>query len=602
MASVIVDGIGPVTPEDPNFFNLPQDVQAQQIDELVATAKKAGIYQGPVSPSKDGQLNEYSYVNQGPEPDTLKTRGSILPIGKTQSGETVLALPQPLELARKTIRDLMEGTRSADQITGQEIFNLGSLLGLPSGGARQPIATAAENIGPKLAAQKEVTRAIARDQMTPTSIQEAASASPRSDMATLADVGGTNVKGLSERVAQTPGGARANAESFLTDRQKTQLSRVSGDLKDLTGTNKTAMQSISENIAKRSTDAAPAYNAAYDAGDRVIINDELRRLSAVPEVQTAMKQAIAGWQRDQIASGYGAMKPGINVSETKTIDGVETGAFPTVEVSGGRVPVTPNLQFWDYTKGALDSMIESAIKPDGTMTRQGRALTIIKNKMLDTLDKEVPEYANARATWGGPSEYIAAIRDGKGFRGISAEEVSAKLNGFKSDAQREAYRIGALSDIFTKMGNKPNALADITTELRSPEMRGKISALMPTAQSAAKWDRILNFETNSSQLVGRSLAGSPTARRQLESIDSGNLVGDLVMDAFMGSAAAGLFKKFIVGTGKAVRDRLMAQKDQEIANLLYNPKALGTLGHPVQKFSGSAVSPFGNKFGKSLIP
>src|ERR1041385_111298 len=401
------------------FFNMPQAKQAAAVSELVSSAKKAGIFQGPVSPSNDGQLNEYSYVNQGPTPDDLAVRGSILPIGKTKSGDIVPALPQFLEGPRKTIADLISGERSADQITGKEIFDLGSLF---AGAAPQisPIATAASGVAAKVAAQNEVGRALERDQMTPASVQEAAAASPRPEQTTLADVGGTNVRGLSERGAQTPGAARAGAEGFLTDRQKSQLARLSGDLKDLTGTDKTAMQSIKENIAKRTLSAAPSYNAAYSAGDRVIVNDELLRLSGVPEVQTAMREAISGWQRNQIAQGYGALKPGIEVSPTRTIEGVETGNFPTIEIKGGRVPVTPNLQFWDYTKGALDNMIDAAVKPDGTMTRRGRDLVIIKNKLTSALDAEVPEYAAARATWGGPSSYISAIQEGKGFRGISS--------------------------------------------------------------------------------------------------------------------------------------------------------------------------------------
>lgn len=104
----------------------------------------------PFDPSKpysvEGpQTISDSQINMGPEPDTLKTRSIFLPIGKTQSGEIVPALPQLLEGPRKTITDLIEGKRGAGDITGKEIFDLGSLFAgaSPAAGSGKAIAEVA---------------------------------------------------------------------------------------------------------------------------------------------------------------------------------------------------------------------------------------------------------------------------------------------------------------------------------------------------------------------------------------------------------------------------------------------------------------------------
>ena len=75
--------------------------------------------------------------------------------------------------------------------------------------------------------------------------------------ATVADVGGENVRGLVERVAQTPGAGRTNVIPRLTERQQQQLQRVSTDLEGLTGARQTAVAATQETMAARAEAATP---------------------------------------------------------------------------------------------------------------------------------------------------------------------------------------------------------------------------------------------------------------------------------------------------------------------------------------------------------
>lgn len=101
-------------------------------------------------------------ITTGPEdPNEVTGRFTFLPIGVTRSDKAVMALPQFAVGPRQTIIDILEGRRTPDQISGQEIFELGALFS-PTGAASRagsmaksaatqtppgPVIEAARNIG-----------------------------------------------------------------------------------------------------------------------------------------------------------------------------------------------------------------------------------------------------------------------------------------------------------------------------------------------------------------------------------------------------------------------------------------------------------------------
>jgi hypothetical protein len=105
-----------------------------------------------------------------------------------------------------------------------------------------------------------------------------------------------------------------------------------------------------------------------------------------------------------------------------------------------------------------------------------------------------------------------------------------------------------VSALTGKMGNDAAKLGDMTKYMRSPEMRAKIAAIMPTEEAADKWAKRLDFESRASELTGRALGNSATARRLAERQDAGGMVGDLVMDALTGTPAATLWHTRAAGS------------------------------------------------------
>jgi DNA-directed RNA polymerase subunit F len=199
------------------------------------------------------------------------------------------------------------------------------------------------------------------------------------------------------------------------------------------------------------------------------------------------------------------------------------------------------------------------------------------------VDEANPAYKAARDAWAGPSRYMDAVERGRGILkpSESAEEFANRFRALP-DAEKEAERIGAVSSIIGRMGSDSAKLGDMTKYLRSPEVRAKIAAIMPNEEAAASWQRRLDFEVGSSELTGRALGNSATARRLAERQDAENLMGDLVMDALQGSPQS--FVRKVLGAGpKWLRDTMRSKADALLADVLTNPDKAGQLPRVLQR-------------------
>ena len=178
----------------------------------------------------------------------------------------------------------------------------------------------------------------------------------------------------------------------------------------------------------------------------------------------------------------------------------------------------------DAWKNAADDMVGKAVQSGAG--NQSRVLRGMRDRLIKVVDEHNHAYADARGAWSGPSRYLDAITEGRNIFStkVSSEELAAGL-GAMTPADREGYVVGAISSIIGKMGNDPAKLADMTKYLRSPEMRAKIAALMPNEQARQQWAKRLDFEVSSSELTGRALGNSATARRLAERSDLEGISG-----------------------------------------------------------------------------
>jgi hypothetical protein len=172
------------------------------------------------------------------------------------------------------------GGAAGGALYGSEEAGPGNRLSLPTvegaaiGAVGGPIAAGIARgvkavVSPVKAALFDIERALQRDEITAEHAGKLIGALGAEGRAgTLADVGGENVRGLMERVSQTPGAGRTVATPFLETRQVQQASRIADDLSELAGTKKSAFEAVTQTMAQRASEGKPLYQKAMDYNAR----------------------------------------------------------------------------------------------------------------------------------------------------------------------------------------------------------------------------------------------------------------------------------------------------------------------------------------------
>jgi hypothetical protein len=526
-----------------------------------------------ILPESASMREEREKRNRFTEENPLPLASSNLPSPQGAIGKTVESVAENVPMAaaapgRAATRAAMAvgggaGAEAGGAITGGPGGRfIGGLAGggVAAGAEGGVQAAARQGRRPGEVAAQDYTRALTRDKDTPEALwqrlEEARRIRPD---ASIADVGGENVRGLVERIAQTPGVGRTVVVPRITSQQEQQLDRLAGDLRVLGGTEHTARQAIQQTMAEQAEDATPLYRTAYQEGDREIGGSELERLSSAPSVQAAMHTAVSRWRDSAIADGYGAMNPAAII---------DRGGLLTF--TGKQLPAFPNIQFWDYTKRQLDDMVRSAIK-EGSTTR-ARDLTRITAQLRTALDAQVPSYAEARNSWSGHQSYLDAIEEGANIlkRSVTGEQTEAILAGM-GESERQGYAIGAVTSIIDRMGGDPAKLGDMTKYIRSPEMRLKISNMLPP-EARDSFNQRLNYEIRSSELTQQSLKNSATARRLAEKQDADSLVGELAISTINhGGIGLRMAKEIMTSLQGRYRGLMRSKSDEILAEMLIGP-------------------------------
>ena len=369
-----------------------------------------------------------------------------------------------------------------------------------SANATSPLSTRATNL---------ITGDLSKEGLTlPEANARAASFGPHG---MIADASPT-MQLRTEQIAQSDNPGRSPVIQALKDRSLSAGGRINSAYEASMGKNPNVNDLLQGLIKERSAAATPLYNQAYSAGDRIVQSPELIRIAGTPEVQDAMHSAVKGWQRSQIASGYGAAKPGLLINKIGEQGGVEVSS-PAMKIMNGRVPAYPNLQFWDYTKNAIDDMVAHEIKPDGTLTKKGRDLTIIAKVMRNELDQQVPEYAAARQAWTGPTQAMNAFDRGtKIFSSSEHPDVLAADLANMSKGEQDAYKLGARAAVDKAMGTVRNGALKGRNLLDADWNHQKLLTVLGP-QEGEKLANSLLGEQAMADTANQAIGNSATSRR-----------------------------------------------------------------------------------------
>lgn len=330
-----------------------------------------------------------------------------------------------------------------------------------------------------------------------------------------------------ETIAQRPGAAGEALTQDVIDRQQGQRKRIMDQAKERLDadrpyfdTAETAAEALREN-------ASPLYKEAYRAKLPVEAQGDLQLI--MDDVKKAFPSAISDAERLFAAE----RNRGFKTVGTKSVDtgsGIPMVSFESI----------PKIQQWDYIMRGLGQQIENETdKLTGQVTQLGRGATMMKNEIASILDKNVPEFAAARAQYAGDMEVKNALRNGrKEFLSADPEELKIAWQGM-SAAEKEAYRAGAIKSMRDKLfGSADNTDATKRIGQAIQDRRDALQIIMPEQMSGQLFQAYLETEAKLAANAQRIKGGSPTARR-MEGMKDLSSTPDMTTLGVVGDVAQG---------------------------------------------------------------
>jgi uncharacterized protein (DUF2384 family) len=239
--------------------------------------------------------------------------------------------------------------------------------------------------------------------------------------------------------------------------------------------------------------------------NNAVWSPRLARLLKNPRVVSGINRG-ARIERD-IADGEGRVfRP-----RDYAITGEDREGNPTV----GAVP---NMKLLAVAKEGLDATLESDAMRDGLtgrLNKEGRAVKLLRDGLVDELDRLNPDYKIARDKWAGDSALISAIRDGRAFHKTSPEEI-AEWFGKASESEQQAFRVGAADTLRDDISRAAFGGDPSNRLINNARLRRQILPMFRSADDAEKFLARVQDARTMAQTPSDILRGSPTAARTAE--------------------------------------------------------------------------------------
>lgn len=363
--------------------------------------------------------------------------------------------------------------------------------------------------------------------------------------------------------------AQQDANKYFTDNKNSFAERTANFTRSfgpLSAGGRAPMREELDNLARQQQ--KPAYVKAYSDGDKVITSEKLEQLMGTDSVPKAVEAAMSEWRDWQGIDGFGAMNP------RKTID-QNTGGLITS--TGGKMPVFPNIQMWDYTARMLDGWAGEA-KRAGNDTKAFK-FSELSRQLKAELDRIVPSYEAARATAAKHFGAKDAYEAGGEFvsRKIDMSEAEAAHADFKP-AEKALFQdnfFGTLATQVRQTGRRTQLIDNIE---RSPDAQDRIR-LAGGPDALAKFTTYMRIQ-HITELSARALGNSTTFKQMVASgaIGIGAGVGEGLAsgDASMTGILKAGITAALTGSVNAGKQRLNTQLANRITDMLLSkdPKVL----------------------------
>jgi hypothetical protein len=382
-------------------------------------------------------------------------------------------------------------------------------------------------VNPDPAARAKVAQMILSSGQAPealkSSLQDAASAGQPNYM--LADALGKTGQSAVAHVTNNPGEAKNAAEEFLTSRQgdlgRDVINQVNQGLEvpnaPDTGQPYTAQTYQGMLNAQRQNAAAVNYGAARGNATPVDVSPVVDLLDAHLTPGTMSNLAV---QNDLPL-----------LQNDKTVLGIKN------LLTKGGADTPNNLVDFDRAfgvKSEIDSLIGQATKANNGQLVS--ALTPIRESLDNQLAAASDPYAYARDTYRQQSAPINAVDFGRqaATRGRVSDNI-AQFNALPDPASQQAFKIGYVDPLLTKVENNTALGADKTRPFMSLGAQQEIQSMAPDNADALY--KALARNSTMTKTYNRALNGSATADNLAENAAHGAVDPGAALEAIKGNWA-----------------------------------------------------------------
>jgi len=304
---------------------------------------------------------------------------------------------------------------------------------------------------PTLAAQRLVDDYLAKAGMTRQQadalLQEYGDESMRLDLS-------PHLRDLAYDARSGNGPGRTIIDDALNARQAGQQNRLVLSAGQQLGAHADDARDFVTQITKaQSEQAAPLYASAHQQNIRT--NPEFEKLwGGVPKaaIDKARELARKEWHAGSLKTTGAAGVRTFDANGGLLSDGAESFDFDAL----------PDVLRVDYVKRAYDDIIKAQLKA-GEKQSAGADI-LIRNKILDYVDKQVPDFKKARGVWAGAEQLKSAAEFGQEVFKQDSDELADIVSRY-GESEKQAFRYGVAQAIRDKVEATGSQTADAARKL-----------------------------------------------------------------------------------------------------------------------------------------
>lgn len=333
-----------------------------------------------------------------------------------------------------------------------------------------------------------------------------------------------NLRQQASTIAANPGSGQQIIRDAIKTRTEAAGDRVQQAATEALGPSKNITQLADEIVARRKQEAGPLYDAAY-----------AKPFNATPAIENLLK----------------------------TPAGKDAEKYARVLAENEGVPFSRDVRSLDLVKRAFDDMHDLALRSG--RNNEARIIDNLRKRLVNDLDKAVPEYKAARAAFESESKVKDALENGTKLfdNKLHPAQLKKQIDAM-SDAEREAFLTGARGAVDNIMGTARNDALAARQQFAKGYNREKLELLIGKQEA----DRLIGSLRNEATFAGtdaRVTNNSETAARVFGKADIEGITPDLSMrGAFQAGGTGGMLRTGVINLVDKALEAVRGRRNDEI--------------------------------------